>query len=73
MKKAVELRGHVAFPLAEGRSAYIACDKGILQTSKVVKIFSDTKELVHFETMNSVYKVIPDPSPVEENCLPLCA
>lgn len=61
MKKLVNISGHIIFGLAEGRSAFISCDEGIIQTSKVVNILSDTKELVHFETMNSEYKVTPEP------------
>jgi hypothetical protein len=52
MKKTVEISGHIVFPLKEGVSAYIACSKGIVQTSKVVSVKNDTKEFAEgiFET-----------------------
>lgn len=59
MKSLVLISGHIVFPLKEGISAYIACSKGIIQTSKVVNIISFTKDFAHFETMNSEYKVTP--------------
>ena len=74
MKKTVEISGHIVFPLREGVSAYIACSKGIIQTSKVVSVKNDTKEFAHFETMNSEYKVTLEKSPVElAQVLPKCA
>ena len=60
MKSLVLISGHIVFPLKEGISAYIACSKGIIQTSKVVNIISFTKDFAHFETMNSEYKVTPE-------------
>lgn len=74
MKKAVKLSGHIVFPLREGSPAYIACSQGIVQTSKVVSIITDTKEFAHFETMNSEYKVTLEKSPVGvAQALPKCA
>lgn len=74
MKKTVEVNGHIVFPLKEGSAAYIACDKGIIQTSKVVSIISNTNEFAHFETMNSEYKVLLEKSPVAiSQGLPKCA
>ena len=74
MKSLVLISGHIVFPLKEGISAYIACSKGIIQTSKVVNIISFTKDFAHFETMNSEYKVTPEKSPVKAaEVLPECA
>ena len=74
MKSLVLISGHIVFPLKEGISAYIACSKGIIQTSKVVNIISFTKDFAHFETINSEYKVIPEKSPVKAaEVLPECA
>lgn len=74
MKKTVDLIGHIVFPLREGNEAFIACSKGIVNTSKVVTIISVTDELAHFETMNSVYKVVLERSPVAiAQTLPKCA
>ena len=74
MKKEVKLSGHIVFPLKEGSPAYIACSKGIVQTSKVVSIKNVTKEFAHFETMNSEYKVTLEKSPVGvAQALPKCA
>ena len=64
MKKLVAVSGHIPFPLREGCPAYITCSQGIVQTSKVVNIIADSKEFAHFETMNSVYKVTLEKSPV---------
>lgn len=61
MKKLVNISGHILFGLVEGRSAFISCDEGIIQTSKVVNILETTKERVHFETINSEYRVTPEP------------
>lgn len=74
MKKSVEISGHIVFPLKEGMAAYIACSKGIVQTSKVVSIVSNTNDFAHFETMNSEYKITLEKSPVEmAQALPKCA
>ena len=74
MKKTVDLSGHIVFPLREGVEAYIASSKGMVYTSKVVKIISITNEIAHFETMNSAYKVVLEKSPVAmAQTLPKCA
>lgn len=74
MKKTVKICGHIVFALKEGLPAYIACSNGIVQTSNVVRIISNEKEMVHFETMNSEYKVTLEKSPVEMvKTLPKCA
>lgn len=74
MRKIVKLSGHIVLPLREGSPAYIACSQGIVQTSKVVNIISETKEFAHFETMNSVYKVTLEKSPVTMTQMaPKCA
>ena len=74
MKKQVEISGHIVFSLKEGVPAYIACSQGIVQTSKVVCIISNEKDFAHFETMNSVYKVTLEKSPVDiAQTLPNCA
>lgn len=74
MKKTVKISGHIVFALKEGLPAYIACSNGIVQTSNVVRIISNEKEMVHFETMNSEYKVTLEKSPVEMvKILPKCA
>lgn len=63
MKKTIKMQGHIVFPLKEGVSAYIACSKGIIQTSRVVEIISVTDEYSEFETMNSRYRVSFEKSP----------
>ena len=64
VKKVVAMSGHIPFPLKEGSSTYITCSQGILQTSTVVNIITDTENFAHFETMNSEYKVTLEKSPV---------
>ena len=74
MKKQVKISGHIIFSLKEGVPAYIASSHGVIQTSKVVRIISNTKDFAHFETMNSVYKVSLEKSPVDiAKTLPNCA
>lgn len=74
MKKQVKISGHIVFSLKEGVPAYIASSQGVIQTSKVVNIISNTKDLAHFETMNSEYKVTLEKSPIDiAQALPNCA
>ena len=74
MKSTLNLSGHIVFPLREGSPAYITCSEGLITTSKVVSIISNTKEFAHFETMNSEYKVTLEKSPVGvTQALPKCA
>ena len=64
MKKTVCISGKVVFPLREGLKAVIACDGGVVRTSRVVEIFEVSDDMAHFETMNSIYLVVLVPHPV---------
>ncbi|MBQ8848757.1 MAG: hypothetical protein IJ011_00310 [Clostridia bacterium] len=64
MKKTVCISGRVMLPIKEGARAVISCGGGFVYTSRVVEIFEVSEDMVHFETMNSIYKVSLVPNPV---------
>lgn len=66
MKKTVIISGKVIFPLREGARAVIACGGDFIYTSRVVEIFEVSDNFAHFETMNSIYRVILVSNPVSE-------
>ena len=63
-KKTVCVSGRVMLPIKEGSRAVISCGGGFVYTSRVVEIFEVSEDMVHFETMNSIYKVSLIPNPV---------
>lgn len=65
MKKTVMISGNILFSLQEGHRAVICSGGRMIHTSLVVNIIEQTPEFAHFETMNSVYRVILVPSPTE--------
>lgn len=76
MKKAVSLNGYLFSPLKEGCKAVIASSGNLIFTSPVVEIVKDETDLVHFETMNSIYRVTLVPNPIEaalQKPLAMCA
>ena len=64
MKKTVSISGKVVFPLREGAKAVIVCSGGFIRTSRVVEIYEVSDDFAHFETMNSIYKVVLTPHTV---------
>ena len=62
-KKTVCISGRVMLPIREGTRAVILCGGGYVYTSRVVDIFEVSEDMVHFETMNSIYKVSFVPNP----------
>ena len=73
MKKIVSISGKVVFPLREGASAVIAYGGDFIYTSRVVEIFEVSEHFAHFETMNSIYKVVLAPQPVTASMLEIYA
>lgn len=76
MKKAVSLNGYLFSPLKEGNKAVIASSGNLIFTSPVVEIVKDETDFVHFETMNSIYRVTLVPNPIEaalQKPLAMCA
>ena len=57
-KKTVCVSGRVMLPIKEGARAVISCGGGFVYTSRVVEIFEVSENMAHFETMNSIYKVL---------------
>jgi hypothetical protein len=75
-KKIVSLNGTVAMPLKTKERAIIYFDGGKIKTSLVVSIIEISKDLIVFETLNSVYRVIPEFMPetrVMDRTIPVCA
>ena len=66
MKKTVSISGKVVFPLREGARAVIAYGGDFIYTSRVVEIFEESDDFAHFETMNSIYRVILVSNPLAE-------
>ena len=73
MKKTVHISGKVVFPLREGARAVIAYGGDFIYTSRVVEIFEVSEHFAHFETMNSIYKVVLAPQPVTASMLEIYA
>ena len=60
IKKKVEIIATVCFPIEIGKIAVLnAVNDGIVRTSPVEKLMSNSKRCVKFETRNSVYIVKP--------------
>lgn len=57
MKKTIHLSGRVMLPLKAGKRATIFYAGDYIFTSRVVEIIEISEYYVHFETMNSIYKV----------------
>ena len=60
-KKFTTLSGVLMFPLSVGSRALILHERGYTHTSKVVAIHSVQPGDIHFETMNTHYRLLPDP------------
>ena len=63
-KKNVYLHGTAIWPVAVGACALLFCGGEFIRTSRVVKIYESSAEMLRFETMNSNYFVEMNPSPV---------
>ena len=62
-KKKIRKIGKLLRPLVIGQGAYVYIGGVPLHTSRVVAIYEQTEELVHFETMNSDYYLTTRPFP----------
>lgn len=67
-KKETTLKGALICPLALGCCALIFHRGGVIRTSRVVAIHSETAEEVCFETLNTRYTLLMDPSPEAAAC-----
>lgn len=67
-KKETTLKGTLIYPLALGCCALIFHRGGFIRTSRVVAIHSETAEEVCFETLNTRYTLVLDPSPEAVAC-----
>ena len=65
MKKEVSLNGNLVSTLKEGNKAVIASGGSMIITSPVVEIIEKSSEYIRFETMNSIYRIILTPNPIE--------
>jgi hypothetical protein len=75
-KKIVSLNGAVMMPLKTKEKAIIYFDGGKIKTSLVVSIIAVSKNLIVFETLDSIYRVIPEFVPeiiVMDATIPVCA
>lgn len=63
-KKNVNLNGTAIWPVAVGACALLFCGGKFIRTSRVVKIYEHSAEMLRFETMNSNYSVELTPSPL---------
>ena len=75
-KRVVSLNGTVVMPLKTKEKAVIYFDGGTIKTSLVVAIKEVSKDLIVFETLNSIYRVIPEFVPeikVMDVTIPVCA
>lgn len=63
-KKNVNLNGTAIWPVAVGACALLFCGGKFIRTSRVVKIYEYSAEMLRFETMNSNYSVELTPSPL---------
>ena len=75
-KKVVILEGRVSMPLQIARSAVIYHDGMRTITSLVVNIKEASKNLIVFETLNSIYCVVPAFIPnrmIADEKMPVCA
>jgi len=69
-KKFTTLRGVLMFPLCVGYRALILHEGGYTHTSRVVAIHSTQKDDIRFETMNTHYRLLPDPMSQSADCCP---
>ncbi len=67
-KKATTLKGTLIYPLALGSCALIFHRGRFIRTSRVVAIHSQTAEKLCFETLNTHYTLLMDPSPETAAC-----
>ncbi len=63
-KKTATLNGTLMYPLEVGCCALIFHNGRFTRTSRVVEIHKETCEEVHFEAMNTIYRLLlPGPAP----------
>lgn len=62
-KKTTTLSGVLMYPLEVGSCALILNRGRVLRTSRVVAIHRKKRDEIRFETMNTNYRLLLDPSP----------
>lgn len=62
-KKNTVLSGTLMTPLLEGTCAFIFSQGQVLRTSRVVAVHSRDADSVRFETMNTNYTLLLNPTP----------
>lgn len=60
-KKFTTMNGTLMCSLRVGECALIRCSSGVLRTSRVVSIRSVENSEICFETLNTVYRLLPAP------------
>jgi len=65
-KKEILLNGNLVGTLETGKNALVYSGGKIYHTSYVIKIYEQTKEKIHFETMGAHYYLIIKPAPAAE-------
>lgn len=58
-KKNISINGTVQLPLNVGKPAIIILDEHYLRTSRVVDIRQVSFDKIQFETLNTIYSVLP--------------
>ena len=74
-KKFTTLRGTLMYPpLVGGRAIIFHCGK-MIRTSPIVAIHSASAEAIRFETVNTHYTLLtnPSPQPSDNSCMSLAA
>ena len=67
-KKETTLKGALIYPLVLGSCALIVHRGRLMRTSRVVAIHSQTADELCFETLNTRYTLLMDPSPETAAC-----
>lgn len=60
-KKFTTVNGTLMYSLRVGECALIRCNGGVIRTSRVVSIRSVGSNEICFETLNTVYRLLPAP------------
>lgn len=60
-KKFTTINGTLMFSLRLGECALIRCRSGMIRTSRVVSIHSVGNNEICFETLNTIYRLLPAP------------
>lgn len=72
-KKVVHLQGIVLLPVIVGCRARLLCRGKVIWTSLVVAVYTQTEEMLCFETLNTNYCIKMAPSPQAASLLPTAA